>query len=347
MMHKSLIEKIKDSFIRMGKKYRILLPLAIIGLFLTTLIINISQYIKGSGKKLLCLVFVLSFSFMVSSFSYPIFNYTNSFIEDKNEDVINIASSDLNLVQTNDDTVNIVIDDVISDTNINEYGHIEDNDAVSLEDILNDYEFKNNKSNENKEDTLDIGFNKDDWKLILVNKQHPIPEDYEFTLGKLSGSMQCDERIIDDLLLMLKEANDDGVKLIVCSPYRDLSKQESLFLRKINKYMKNGYSYIDAYKISSQSVTIPGASEHQLGLAIDIITPSYTVLDEGFEDTDAGKWLYEHCDEYGFVIRYPKGKEYITSIEYEPWHFRYVGKEAAKVIMDEEICLEEFWDKYL
>jgi D-alanyl-D-alanine carboxypeptidase len=70
-------------------------------------------------------------------------------------------------------------------------------------------------------------------------------------------------------------------------------------------------------------------------------------LDEGFADTEAGKWLAEHSCEYGFILRYPEGKEYITSIEYEPWHFRYVGKEAAVTMKNEDICLEEFWDKYL
>ena len=106
-------------------------------------------------------------------------------------------------------------------------------------------------------------------------------------------------------------------------------------------------SYMEAYKISSQAVTVPGASEHQIGLAIDIVSDTYVTLDEGFADTDAGKWLEKHCAEYGFVLRYPKGKEHITSIEFEPWHFRYVGKDAAAIIMEEELCLEEFWDKYL
>ena len=87
---------------------------------------------------------------------------------------------------------------------------------------------------------------------------------------------------------------------------------------------------------------VPGASEHQLGLAIDIISDNYASLDEGFANTEAGKWLAEHSYEYGFILRYPQGKEYITGVEYEPWHFRYVGKEAAAVITKDGICLEEF-----
>ena len=146
---------------------------------------------------------------------------------------------------------------------------------------------------------------------------------------------------------MVKAAKDEEIKLVICSPYRDLDRQKMLFDRKISSYMKKGYSYMDAYKLSSQAVTIPGASEHQVGLAIDIVTDNYTYLDDGFADTDAGKWLKDHCEEYGFILRYPADKEYITGIEFEPWHFRYVGRSAARVIMDNDLCLEEFWERYL
>ena len=80
---------------------------------------------------------------------------------------------------------------------------------------------------------------------------------------------------------------------------------------------------------------------------MDIWSDTYKSLDKGFEDTAGGQWLAQHSYEYGFILRYPEGKEYITSIEYEPWHFRYVGREAAMIMKQEDICLEEFWDKYL
>ena len=94
-------------------------------------------------------------------------------------------------------------------------------------------------------------------------------------------------------------------------------------------------------------VTVPGASEHQIGLALDIVCSTYMSLDEGFGDTEAGKWLAENSCRFGFILRYPKGKEYITGIEYEPWHFRYVGVKAAEVITKQGITLEEFWEEYL
>jgi len=102
---------------------------------------------------------------------------------------------------------------------------------------------------------------------------------------------------------------------------------------------------MEAYTLASQIVMVPGASEHQLGLALDITSDTYIELLQGFADTEAGKWLAEHCCEYGFVLRYPLGKEDITGVEYEPWHFRYVGKEAATVMTEEGICLEEFMDR--
>lgn len=185
-------------------------------------------------------------------------------------------------------------------------------------------------------------FSKSDWNLILVNKQHPIPQDYTFELGTIAGSMECDARILPELFSMLQDAKDDGINLAVCSPYRDISRQQKLFNRKIKMHMGNGYSYMEAYKKASQIVTVPGASEHQIGLALDIISDNYTSLDEGFGETEAGKWLKENSKEYGFILRYPKGKEYITGIDYEPWHFRYVGKDAASIIMENEITLEEF-----
>ena len=187
-------------------------------------------------------------------------------------------------------------------------------------------------------------FKKNDWKLILVNKQHPIPDDYTVTLGTIKGSMKCDERIIEPLAQMFKAAAEEGINLEVRSPYRDMSLQEYLFNRKMKNYINQGYSYIDAYKVSSEVVTLPGASEHQIGISLDITSDTYWQLNEGFEDTEAGQWLINNSYKYGFILRYPKGKEDITGIIYEPWHYRYVGIEAATVIYEQGITLEEFID---
>ena len=190
-------------------------------------------------------------------------------------------------------------------------------------------------------------FHVSDWKLILVNKQHPIPESYTFPIGNLSKNMQCDARTIEPLQRMLKDAYAAGVSLIVTSPYRSGNRQSHLFRARVSQYMEGGCSYADAYKKAAYAITIPGASEHQIGLAFDIITNSYSQLDEGFGDTGAGKWLADNAYRYGFILRYPKGGETVTGIEYEPWHFRYVGEDAAKIIYENHLTLEEFWEQYL
>lgn len=348
-MHKTFDEKTKDFFITMGKKHRLLLPLAIVGLAVTMLISHFIGYCKAGSKRFLSVAFVALFFLFGNSFAFPIFNLNNGFISDKPSEKT-IAAEDsmiaLDSVYDEENDIEAVAESV--ENLSTEYGAVDEEETVSLEEILNDRDFSKNESSEPENEEEDIKvFDPKDWKITLINKQHPIPEDYSFTLGTLKGSMQCDERILDDLLSMMKAASDDDISLMVCSPYRNLDLQEDLFERKLNYYTDKGYSYIDSYKLSSQAVTIPGSSEHQVGLAIDFITENYRVLEEGFEDTDAGIWLKNNCADYGFILRYPKDKEYITSIEYEPWHFRYVGKDAAKIIMSEGICLEEFWDKYL
>ena len=182
----------------------------------------------------------------------------------------------------------------------------------------------------------------DDWRLILVNKQNPVPDDFTVKLSGISDSMQADARIIDDIYEMMDAASSDGVNLMICSAYRSYDRQKSLFNNKINKLMGEGMSYLEAYKVGSMNVTVPGTSEHHLGLALDILTGSYTKMDDGFGETKAGKWLAENAADYGFILRYPKGKEDITGIVYEPWHFRYVGREYAKDIEERGVCLEEY-----
>ena len=187
----------------------------------------------------------------------------------------------------------------------------------------------------------------DDWSLILVNKQNPIPEGYDAHLVNISGSMMADSRITEDLARMFEAARCDGITLMICSAYRSADRQQNLFDNKINKCLAKGLNYLDAYSEASMSVTIPGMSEHQLGLALDIVTDNYMNLDDGFGETDAGIWLRNNAPDYGFILRYPKDKEEITGIIYEPWHFRYVGKDYSRKITDMGLTLEEFRAMYI
>ncbi len=185
-------------------------------------------------------------------------------------------------------------------------------------------------------------FDVSDWKLILINRSHPLKEDYSFEHGVISKGKECDARVLEPLKRMTDEAGEQGVSLIVRSPYRSRQTQQELFDKKIRSYLKKGLSYNDAYEAASHTVAVPGASEHEAGLAFDMVTKGYNCLDAGFGDTEAGIWLRDHAHEYGFIIRYQAGKEDITGIEYEPWHLRYVGEEAAAYMTGHGICLEEF-----
>ena len=218
---------------------------------------------------------------------------------------------------------------------------------VSLADILEENEALLDRAAAEDGDTSRMSFMADDWKLILVNKQHPIPNDYEFTLANISPTQQCDERILPALLTMMQAAQEDGSPLVICSPYRTSDRQENNFANHISRYMRAGMSYMDAYDLTARVVTIPGSSEHEIGLALDFVQTDHYALDEAFEDTDAGRWLAQNSYKYGFILRYPRDKEAITGITYEPWNFRYVGVEAATVMHDEGLCLEEFWTSFL
>ena len=158
----------------------------------------------------------------------------------------------------------------------------------------------------------------EDWKLMLISKREPVPLDYTFELGMIQGEIRADIRILEEANEMLKEARKEGIFLVICSPYRDYDRQEMLFNQKVKSYMEQGMSFMEAYIQSSHTIAVPGASEHQVGLALDIVCSTYYRLDEAFGDTEAGKWLDENSYQYGFILRYPKDKEEITGIEYEP-----------------------------
>lgn len=313
-------------------------------MILVTLFYNIGHYLVYNTKRLASVLVLFIFFFVSSSFS---FLPESEFMEMAYESEWAEIQESYEYVPT---TFHIPEEEVLDDNDVligydNEELNVsaDEIDQYSLDDILEANEISKGTGNTYSPSTSHLS--KDDWQLVLVNKQHPVPEDYTFTLGKIKGSMKCDIRIIDDLMDMMQTAKADGIKLVVCSPYRDYNRQTVLFNRKIDYYMEKGHSYMEAYKFASMTVTVPGASEHQIGLALDIVSTTYSGLEIGFGETTAGKWLKEHCDEFGFILRYPEGKEYITGIQYEPWHFRYVGKEAAAEIMERDITLEEFLEE--
>ena len=180
--------------------------------------------------------------------------------------------------------------------------------------------------------------------MILVNSKNLLPADFDVETEYI-GNRAMDKRIVPIVKEMIADAKADGVDLLICSSYRSVSRQETLFAEQIQGFLNQGYSEEAARTEAAKWVAIPRTSEHHTGLALDIVTPSYQVLDFGFEDTAAFKWLYTHCTEYGFILRYPKDKTDITGIVYEPWHYRYVGVEAAEYIHENGLTLEEYLGK--
>ena len=347
-MKKTFREKVISKFTRLAKKNRLLQYPCLALMSVVLCAYYIGRHFVTNTKRYASVVFVIIFFMNSCSFSFAVFAEKTGFTKAQETYSAVVEDSDVALAEVSDGENQVYIDDDDDDFNYNEEQFIEGVDAAyTLDDILENRESYRADSDQTGEVDGNYEFDSSDWRLVLINKQHPIPESYSFNLGIIKDDMRCDERIISDLLAMMQAAKDDGIILKIQSPYRTDSRQEANFDARIKRYMGQGYSYMEAYKLTSQVITVPGASEHQVGLALDITCDTYDSLTQGFGETKAGEWLAEHSCEYGFTLRYPEGKEYITSIEYEPWHFRYVGREAATIMHDEGICLEEFWDRYL
>lgn len=183
---------------------------------------------------------------------------------------------------------------------------------------------------------------KSGWELTLVNSWNRLPADYAFTRKTLRNGCVVDERCYPDLQDMMDACRAAGLSPVICSAYRSYEKQQELYLRKVGKLLAQGCSQSIAETEAATEVALPGSSEHQLGLALDIVDLNNQNLDETQEDTAVQKWLMEHSWEYGFILRYPSGKSDLTGIIYEPWHYRYVGRDAAAEIYEQGLCLEEY-----
>jgi D-alanyl-D-alanine carboxypeptidase len=348
-------KRVYKKLVHCGQKNWLCFVFMVPVLFLTHLFFYIISYFENNKKRLAILPMICFISAAFSSFSFPIFAHEDGMTQrlaDMSEltviPTVALVSPDTPSTSDAFETEDLSLEESYFEQDLH---GAEDADRYNVDEILAynadliDNEADQAPESETNSEDASPSFSKDDWRLVLINKQHPIPDDYSFTLATIKGSSQCDERILKDLLNMLKAAKEDGINLVVRSPYRTEDRQTVLFNQKIKNYMRRGMSYIDAFKVSSQTVTVPGSSEHEVGLALDITCDSYPSLDAGFGDTVEGKWLAANGQDFGFILRYPLGKEYITGIEYEPWHFRYVGSDAAHVMADEGITLEEFWER--
>lgn len=180
-----------------------------------------------------------------------------------------------------------------------------------------------------------------DWRMILVNRDYILPDGYmprlENAVDGGYSDQKLDYRVAPYFNAMYQAALEDGVELVPISGYRSVERQTRNFENKIQKYIDDGYGRVEATQMAATIILPPGTSEHNAGLAMDICS-----LYESFENTEEFEWLSENAADYGFILRYPEDKQDITKIIYEPWHWRYVGVEAAKEMKASGECLEEY-----
>lgn len=187
------------------------------------------------------------------------------------------------------------------------------------------------------------------WHLILVNESHPISDNQDIILEEVDYGEYVDERIAPFYRRMKKDAQKAGYHLATVSGYRSVDYQNGLFQTSIDNYLAEGDTLEEAERKTKKYVQIPGSSEHHTGLAIDIASEEFKnsgqELTDDLEKTDEYKWLLKNSPKYGFILRYPKKKEKVTKIGYEPWHFRYVGTKEAIFMTENNLTLEELYEK--
>lgn len=178
--------------------------------------------------------------------------------------------------------------------------------------------------------------------LTLINYTNPIPKTWRMELVELKNAQAVDARAYPSLLKMMDDARAIGLNPLICSSYRSRKRQEQLYQQEIKDYLMQGYNQKEAETEAARWVAVPGTSEHQSGLAVDIVSVENQKLDESQKYTATQQWLMKNSWRYGFILRYPADKSDITKIGYEPWHYRYVGEKAAREIYERNFCLEEY-----
>ncbi len=186
------------------------------------------------------------------------------------------------------------------------------------------------------------------WELRLVRYEYPVGEAYAPPeLEEIGNGERMDSRVAPKMLQLLQDARAAGYEQTYpCSGYRSYETQRIIYQRHIDQYMAEGLTEEEAHAKTRLAVNYPGSSEHQYGLSADILEYVGQPMEPYIGGSGLMLWLEQHCAEYGFTIRYPDGKTDITGVEYEPWHLRYVGEEAAEYMMKHDLCLEEFLELY-
>jgi D-alanyl-D-alanine carboxypeptidase len=187
------------------------------------------------------------------------------------------------------------------------------------------------------------------WMTRLVNSTSLLEDGYVPELVVVnSAGYKFDARAAEDLNAMMQAARDAGLSPMICSAYRSWERQNTLFDKQVVKQQNTGLPYEEAYEKAKTVVAFPGTSEHQTGLAMDISCKEIDYkLITYFERTKEGVWLKNNAHNYGFILRYPKGKEYLTGYNYESWHYRYLGRDMAKKVYESGLTYDEYYAFYI
>jgi LAS superfamily LD-carboxypeptidase LdcB len=183
---------------------------------------------------------------------------------------------------------------------------------------------------------------RDEWYMVLANRSSVLPGDFTVAETATVGEAVIDARIAEALRQMVNDAAATGVKLKPTNGYRSIARQQELWDARVKTLMEGGLSQADAETKAIDYTSAPGTSDHNTGLGLDIVSEDHPAKDAGFAETAAAQWLAEHAADYGFILRYPSDKTEATGMDYEPWHYRYVGSEQAHKIKESGLCLEEY-----
>ena len=183
---------------------------------------------------------------------------------------------------------------------------------------------------------------RDEWYMVLANRSSVLPGDFTVAETATVGEAVVDARIAEALRQMVNDAAAAGVKLKPANGYRSIARQQELWDARVKTLMEGGLSQADAETKAIDYTSAPGTSDHNTGLGLDIVSEDHPAKDAGFAETAAAQWLAEHAADYGFILRYPSDKTEATGMDYEPWHYRYVGSEQAHKIKESGLCLEEY-----
>lgn len=183
--------------------------------------------------------------------------------------------------------------------------------------------------------------------LIIVSRFEPLAEGFEnmIRFRSIRGKL-FEYQTADALERLLAQAESDRCELELISGYRSADYQQLLWEKELSKEMAAGLDYNAAKQKAALTLALPGESEHQTGLAVDFGVQGDDDVSYDFIKSKQSVWLERNAHKYGFILRYPRMKEHITGIAFEPWHYRYVGTESACIIKQNGICLEEFLDFY-